>query len=160
MAYVHERVAAYGSKHCRFASHVRHSSSNIGVWLWLLCLLTNCVSVGFLCFMVFVAICVAFTLSVPRPQQKSAFHLSDFHLSACPALIFSLTMMCFAIFFSGQPGLQVKIKTIWYKQLHSWVLLINVKEKKIRQSKTLLEMYLYECCMYRNDLFSGKWISN
>lgn len=32
-----------------------------------------------------------------------------------------LTMNCFTIFFSGQPGLQVKHKTFWHKQLHSWV---------------------------------------
>ena len=59
----------------------------------------------------------ALTLSVPRPQQKSASNWSDLHWSARPALIFILTMKCFNIVFSGQPGLQVEHKTIWHKQL-------------------------------------------
>ena len=45
-------------------------------------------------------------------QQKSASHWSEFHWSARPALIFILTMKCFNIVFSGQPGLQVEHKTI------------------------------------------------
>jgi hypothetical protein len=52
-----------------------------------------------------------------------AINLSDFNLAACPAIIFSLTIKCFSIFISGQPGLQVEHKTSWHKQLHSWVLL-------------------------------------
>ena len=43
--------------------------------------------------------------------------------------ICSLTMKSFSMFFSGQPGLQVEHKTLWHKQLYSFVLLTNVNKQ-------------------------------
>lgn len=55
---------------------------------------------------------VLFNPISPETQLFIIFHLS--------ALILNLTIKCFTMLFSGQPGLQVEHKAIWHSCIHSF----------------------------------------